>query len=63
MMSIQIQALKFQKQEGSIDLQQAFDEIPPRALVIECKTFDYSFERFKNLAIKFTNTDTGKNRD
>jgi len=59
----QIQALKFQKQDGSMDLQQAFDEVKRRALVIGCKNFDCSFERFKNLATECGDPDTGTTRD
>ena len=62
-MPIQIQALKFQKEDGSIDLQQAFDEMNRRASVIGCGNFDCSFERFKSLATECGEIDTGTTRD
>ncbi len=45
-----IQAAKFLNEDGSINLQQAFEEVKRRASVIGCENFDCSFQRFKGLA-------------
>lgn len=62
-MPTQIQAAKFVKKDGSIDLQQAFDEVNRRASVIGDGNFDCSFERFKNLATECSEPDTGSTRE
>ena len=62
-MPTQIQAAKFVKKDGSIDLQQAFDEVNRRAWAIGCKNFDCSFERFKDLATECSDPDTGSTRE
>ena len=62
-MPTQIQAAKFVKKDGSIDLQQAFDEVNRRASVIGCGNFDCSFERFKNLATECSKTNTQSTRE
>lgn len=62
-MPTQIQAAKFVKKDGSIDLQQAFDEVNRRASVIGCGNFDCSFERFKDLATECSEPDTGSTRE
>jgi hypothetical protein len=62
-MPTQIQAAKFVKKDGSIDLQQAFDEVNRRASVIGCGNFDCSFERFKDLATEYSEPDTGSTRE
>jgi len=62
-MPTQIQAAKFAKTDGRINLQQAFDEVNRRALVIGCENFDCSFERFKGLATECGETDTGSTRE
>nr|ULD16184.1 hypothetical protein [Cylindrotheca closterium] len=59
----QIQAVTFVKKDGSIDLQQAFDEVKRRASVIGCENFDCSFERFEGLATECGETDTGSTRE
>jgi hypothetical protein len=62
-MPTQIQAAKFAKTDGSINLQQAFDEVNRRASVIGCENFYCSFERFKGLATECGEPDTGSTRE
>ena len=63
LMPTQIQAAKFVKKDGSIDLQQAFDEVKRRASVIGCGNFDCSFGRFEGLATECSEPDTGSTRE
>lgn len=62
-MPTQIQAAKFVKKDGSIDLQQAFDEVNRRASVIGCGNFDCSFGRFEGLATECGEPDIGSTRE
>ena len=62
-MTTKIQAAKFVKTDGSIDLHQAFDEVNRRASVIGSVNFDCSFERFKGLATEFGESHTRSTRE
>ena len=63
LMPTKIQAAKFVKKDGSIDLQQAFDEVKRKASLIDCGNFDCSFERFEGLVTECGEPDTGSTRE